>query len=89
MPARLAPVAPSVSLGAARLSYGLRLALLVFSATFRADFFTTVHWIAIFLTRNKLQIRACSSDTQLCCFRYPRCSLFTTCPSSKLVWIGG
>lgn len=52
----------------------------LFSATFRADFFTTVHWIAIFLTRNKLQIRACSSDTQLYCFRYPPCSLATACP---------
>lgn len=55
----------------------------LFSATFRADFFTTVHWIAIFLTRNKLQIRACSSDTQLYCFRYPPCSLATACPSSQ------
>lgn len=55
----------------------------LFSATFRADFFTTVHWIAIFLTRNKLQIRACSSDTQLYCFRYPPCSLATACPFSQ------
>ncbi|CAI9162218.1 unnamed protein product [Rangifer tarandus platyrhynchus] len=58
-------VGPALSLGGpgARRPWAL-LALLLFSclsATFRADFFTTLHWIAIFLTRNKLKIRACSS----------------------------
>lgn len=57
----------------AQPGYGLCLALLMFScfsATFQADFFTTLHWIAIFLTRNKLKIRACSSKNPVLFFLF-------------------
>lgn len=72
--------------GDSRPPHGPCLALLTLASLlpFEQSFFTTLHWIAIFLTRNKLKIRACCSHIQFLLF-----SVIHSLPFLRTVWFGG